>query len=540
MTNNNYRLIIIFITVFLITNGTFFILCEKDIVLDYINKFGDWTNAILLKSTYIFLAYTLANSAYNIDYVLPKVAHSLFVIKYFDKLNGWLGFSSKGELEAYLEVAKQSYSPLYKDFLKGIYNNIVQPLYTSVWNPLFSSLYKNNNSINLSNQNAIESRDRIKYVLAMSNDAKEELIQKLDIIQALNKEFYNKMITAYTLGAKIFDDVLKKKDQPLYSLEFLAPYFNRNYFYDKLIVHNDNISIDSRGDEHITQYLHQLNPLYPDAFVIKTLQLQNYDLDDINFSNTIDNWYINVTGFATVPQTNFALGYRPMMVYECSFEIPVVEIFYATPISGNFVLFLKERADIQHEVIIKDNNFFLDQYRGDISAAYDQAFQTLKGSVSEIQRETSALSVQLNSVIAATVGLIGISSQYVDSITAINMLSDAITNSEIGSALANVFIKYGQPVPEMLRQYAPLPNPQDYLLPGESLLEPSTSSSLTPNAGTPTPYFNWKTIGVIILAGSAIAGGVYLWKNGYLDSNVAVETAKTLKETLQEKYINFK
>lgn len=73
--NKNIQLIVVLVATFLITNGTFFVLCEKDTILDTINRVGDWTNAILWHSSKAFLFYAGADSFYNIRYLVPKVAN---------------------------------------------------------------------------------------------------------------------------------------------------------------------------------------------------------------------------------------------------------------------------------------------------------------------------------------------------------------------------------------------------------------------------------------------------------------------------------
>lgn len=532
MQKKQLELLIAVGLLFILTSGTSFLLCEKDIVLEYINRVGNWSNAILLKSTYVFVAYTLANSAYNINYILPKVVHSLFVIKYFDKLNGWLGFSSKGELERYLENAKQAYSPLYKDVIIGLNNNVGVPLYNNLWAPFFSvSDFKCEKSVKL------EFRDRFIYLPILSRNDNNALEYNLNTIKYVQQQFYQKMLEAHKKSAKLFDDVLQLKGQPLYSLDFLSPFLSIDYYGQKLLVHNDNISVDSQGNEHITQYLHQLNADYPQAFVVQTIQLQNYDVDDITFSNRIDNWYLNIVGFATVPQTNFAAGYKPMAYYECSYEIPVVDIYYLTQNSGDFILFLKERPNEPVEIIIKNDNFFIDGYRGDITAAYDRAFTGLHEQIAQVHQETLSMSTQLTSLIAATVGLVGLATHHYDSINATNLISEAIINSSMGAELANVFLSHSQPVPEFLRQYTSLTNPQDYLLSGESLIDTNPLSALNdaPKAnGSILPYIG---TGVAILGAIGITW--YLTKYG-MDVSPVTETIKTFKETLQDKYTNFK
>src|SRR5690606_7468025 len=132
----NRKLILILIVTFLITNGTFFALCEEDLILKYINRFGDWTNAALWHSSKAFLFYAGADTFYNIRYIAPKLAYTLAPVKWADKLNGWLGGSSTGELEKHL--AQDKYCPLYKDFLVGVNNNIGLPFYNTIWYPILS------------------------------------------------------------------------------------------------------------------------------------------------------------------------------------------------------------------------------------------------------------------------------------------------------------------------------------------------------------------------------------------------------------------
>lgn len=533
--DKNRKLILILIVTFLITNGTFFALCEEDIILKYINRFGDWTNAALWHSTKAFLYYAAADTFYNIRYIAPKVAYTLAPIKWADKVNGWLGGSSIGELEKHL--AQDKYCPLYKDFIIGLNTNLGLPIYNNVWHPILSLF--NPKVQNLDKAVNVSIVERVKYKPVLDSETGNLISHKLSRIEASSRDFYQKILGSYNLGATLFDDVLKLKGQPLYSIDYLSEFLAFDYYKQKLMVHNDNISIASNGDEHTTQYLHQINPIYPQAFQIQTIQLQNYDCDDTDFSNRIDNWYLNVVGFASVPQTNFAAGYRPMAVYECSYEIPVVDIYYITRDSGNFVLFLKERSDLPINIIFKDNQFFVDGYRGDVTLSFDQAFSTLKEQLSVVQHETQAMSVSLTSVIAATVGLIGLTTQHLDSINATNLLSDAIINSGIGQDVAFVFLKHGHPLPEILQQFAQNIDliPNSPRLSGD--LSPSAFSSLSSqDTGVPTPYL--KYFSTIVLAVGAIGGGIYLWKNGYLDYNTAVSTVKSFEETLREKYINFK
>ena len=535
MQKKQLELLIALGLLFILTSGTSYFFCEKDIVLEYINRIGNWSNAILLKSTYVFVAYTLANSAYNIDYVLPKVAHSLFVIKYFDKVNGWLGFSSKGELEAYLEVAKQSYSPLYKDFILGTYNNIGLPLYNSILAPFITKPEHKPIS-----EKVIEPHyyERLKYAPILSENQHNKLLVQLQTIEKINTQFYQKILSVYDKSAVLFNDVLKLTNQPLQNIDFLSPFFSLDYYEKKLSLSEDILSVDSQGNERIVHsFLHEIDSAYPQTFEIRSIQMQNYDIDDVGFENTIDNWYISVTGFATVPQTNFALSYAPMIVYECSFDIPVPEVYYLTENSPYFILFLKENADKSYQIINKNDSIFIDPYRGDISNAYSDTMSHLKEQVAQVHVETLGLTKQLSSIIAATVGLVGVVTHQLDNIATINVLNDIIVNSEIGKDLANVFLSHSQPVPEFLRQYVSLSNPQDYLLPGETLAEtklPTEINDVPKPNGSILPYIG---------AGVAILGAIgltwYLTKYG-MDANPVVETAKTFKETLQDKYTNFK
>lgn len=127
MKNNKQILIIAFIALLFISTGSTYALCDVDPTIKTIRWFGDTTLEILKYSGYISLSYAFANGCYNYHYYIPKIGQSIFLIKWGDKLNGWLGFSSKGVLEQELELAKLTYSPLYKDFLEGVNNNFVAP-----------------------------------------------------------------------------------------------------------------------------------------------------------------------------------------------------------------------------------------------------------------------------------------------------------------------------------------------------------------------------------------------------------------------------
>lgn len=548
MQKKQLELLIAVGLLFILTSGTSFLLCEKDIVLEYINRVGNWSNAILLKSTYVFVAYTLANSAYNIDYVLPKVAHSLFVIKYFDKVNGWLGFSSKGELEAYLEVAKQSYSPLYKDFLLVVNNSMGIPLYNNLWSPFLTicGFKKPVVRTEVVTQYIDRPVDRVTHVPVIDSQQLSELRAVAADCQQVSTDLKFNLTLELSNIRRDWHDFLGRSSlthQMGENLSFLTQFLNENY----VRLNTFSYARVKFSEINRTELDHITDNLILDAVVAKFNLFTSQILENKSKSPVP----ALAAYFSDIHEAEGSLiicNISDIFTNDREFLGVRIPHNQLTSTEGLRLLeFLKNSTNTEANFLKynpEQNNLIIKGFFAVSNLDPEGLFEDTSAHISVLNSQLAQASVAFTSLAGLATGLVDSSHSLLHAIDLINNFNASLQNTEIGATVASVFMHYGQPLPEVLQHYASqshiLPNPQDYLLSGESLSDPSTPNSIISNGDNPESYFNWKTVGIGLLTCCAIGGGIYLYKNGCLDYNTAVESAKTFKETLQDKYTNFK
>lgn len=118
-----------------------------------------------------------------------------------------------------------------------------------------------------------------------------------------------------------------------------------------------------------------------------------------------------------------------------------------------------------------------------------------------------AATVGMTTLFAAAAGIAHVAPDILTHMDSIQLLTIALANPEIGAEIANVLMAAGHPIPDFLQQYAVIPNPQD-LGPVENLTrEPSMILPQTMES------FNYKYVGVAILAAGALGLGFWYLKN---------------------------
>jgi len=547
--NKNVNLIVVLIATFLITNGTFFVLCEEDAILNYINRVGNWSNAILLKSAYVFAAYTLANSAYNIDYILPKVAHSLFVIKYFDKVNGWLGFSSKGELEAYLEAAKQSYSPLYKDFLTGVNNNVGLPLYNNIWNPFltFCNLKifgSNSASAEVITQYVDRTVDRVTHVPVINSqqltDLQSTMIDCRHIVTDLKfnltlelsniRRDWNEFLSRTNVTNHVGED-----------LSFLANFLSEDYVRSNAysFARVDFSNINRSALYHITDTA--ILDAAVTQFNLYTAQLINQQANrGVKGAPLLVAYYSDVIS----PEGSLIIC-NISSVFTNEQEFLGIQVSHEQlNTSGGLRLleFLKNSSNPQKNFLsynLDSNNLIIKGFLAVTNLDPEGLFNETSMHINALSSPLAQVSVAFTGLASLATGLVDSSQGILHAIDLINNFNSSIQNTEMGAAIASVFMQYGQPLPEILQHYVSgtlvLPNPQEFS--NVDFLNGPTPLSNVPDSSVPTPYFSYIGAGIVILGTIGVTW--YLTKYG-MDASPVVESAKTFKESLQDKYVNFK
>lgn len=587
MENKNIKLIIALIAVFLITNGTFFVLCEKDIVLHFINRFGNWTNAALWHSSKAFLFYAGADTFYNIRYILPKTAYAFAPVKLADKLNGLLGGSTTGELEKHL--AQDKYYPLYKDFLAGIHNNVSLPLYHNIWCPLlgYSGIRPIEKKIEIPifvDRTKIEYRDRTTIRTEYRTRDNENILSVRESLEDFRSAVNQNSILLNGLQQKFADihseiDRLKllERLQTLHITELQEicrldnDWLPSNHQIVRIVEDSDEFRL-STGE-----MVNGLRVYYKSKSIFNSTDAeQSLLISGFWFFNTYPNICNLITGYSSNAVTSdIRVAYKNKNIdsSNCSFidldtlsDIKIIDYFRETAISGttepqNSFNLLIERVDQRLTEIAgrRSNQGSQTDNLSERSVVLDQVGEFLdtesQASINMLSRQDPAESFFNNSATnasaAATMGTLGIigalSHLPVNDIMTIfthflgmSTFEPLLCNPDVVRCLVNIYVQTTGSIPGILADACNLPNPQDYLLPGESLLDQSTLNSVSSNGDNPGSYFNWKTIGIGLLACCAIGGGIYLYKNGYIDYNTASEGAKTFKETLQQKYTNFK
>jgi hypothetical protein len=553
MNTKNTKLILILIVTFLITNGTFFAFCENDIVLDYINRIGNWSKAILWHSTFIFGTYTFANMAYNIDYVGPKILHSLFIIKYADMLNGWLGFSSKGELETYLATAKQGYSPLYKDFLLGVNANVGLPIYNNIWSPFISFCsFKNSNANIVRTERVTEyvdrPVDRVNHVPVINTQQFSDLQAVVSDCHQVATDLKFNLTLELSNIRRDWNSFLSRSNVTNHvgeDLSFLTQYLNENY------VRSNSYSfsrIDFCNINRVALYKITDLTILNDAvtkFNLYTSQIsERQAIRGLEGAPSLIAYYSDVLS----PEGCLIIcNISTIFTNDREFlGIQVPHDQLSTSAGLRLLEFLKNSSNPQTNFLRYNtdaNNLIIKGFLAVSNLDPEGLFEETSIHINALNSHVAQASIAFTGLASLATGLVDSSQGILHAIDLINNFNVSIQNTEMGGAIANVFMHYGQPLPEILQHYASnsitLPNPQDFAS-AEFLNapQPMHSSISSSDAGIPTPYF--KYIGTIVIVVGAIGGGIYLWKSGYLDYNSAVETAKSFQETLREKYINFK
>lgn len=584
MDKNKIILILALIATFLVTNGTFFVLCEKDIVLDYINKFGNWTNTALWHSSKAFLFYAGADTFYNIRYVAPKLAYAFAPIKWADKLNGYLGGSTLGELEKHL--AQDKYCPLYKDVFNGTYTNIGLPLYNNIWAPSISFLGLKPLIIEKKvpifvDRPQIEYRDRVERQIIEHYKDNENILSVRDSINNLQSAVVQNTLLSNGLQQNFTE---------------IQDEFNRLDLLGRLDrLHITVIQDICRQDNEWLPTNHQLLRIVEDdEFMLSTGYaapgLRVFYKSKSIFGNSQSEHSLLISGFwfyntypkiaelidgystsAVANQINIRYQNNSIDSSICTFihkdtqeEINILDFLRNNALSGleqpqnNFDLLI-ERVNQRLDNIVQfgglnqgsqtetvsENSVILNH----VSEFLDEETRT---SIDMLSRQDPAEAIFANSAIntsaATTMGVLGIIGTI--SVLSTNDLftvfshflgftpfEPLLTNPDAVKCLINIYIQATGSVPGILADACTFPNPQDYLLPGESLLEPSSPSNISniPNPGIPYTYY----IGAGIVFLGTIGVTWYLTKNG-LDANPVVEAAKGLKENLQDQYVNFK
>lgn len=546
MQNNTFRLILAFIAVFLITNGTFYALCEKDIILDYINKFGDWTNALLWHSSKAFLYYAAADTFYNIRYIAPKLAYALAPVKWADKLNGWLGGDTLGELERHL--AQDKYNPLYKDALNGLHSNVGVPLYNNFWQPCLSFFgIKSSNTEAVRIERVTEYVDRtintvtyvpvvnpqqmaeVQTVIADGKQLAIDLKYNLQVELSKIRQDWQKFLSRSNLTNQVGEDLS-------FLTEFLSSDFVSSHCYSFKRVGFSGINktplsqiTDSTIlDSVISKFNIYTSQITEQRVIPGKPTLVAYYSDLLNDGGSLI--ICNISNIFT--NDNEFLG----------IQIPHAHL--NTNGGLRLLEFLRNSSSSQGNVLMynpESNNIIIKGFLAVSELNPESLFDETNAHISALSSHLVQASVAFTSLAGLVTGMVESTQGIVHAIDLINNFNSSIQNTEMGAAIASVFMHYGQPLPEVLQHYASqpavLPNPQDYLLAGEQLLEPNTPTMVNnaPNSGG--SIFPYVGIGLAFIGTIGITW--YLTKYG-MDASPAVETAKSLKETLRERYTNFK
>lgn len=582
MQKNKYILIVALMAVFVITNGTFFVLCEKDVVLDYINKFGTWTTAGLYHSAVIFGVYKLTDYAYNLDYILPKLINSLAPVKWVDRLNGYLGFSSKGELEQYL--ASHSYNPLYKDVITGFYSHIGYPFYNYWYAPLVGVKplkqlgpvvsvpepvvleYIKEKKVTVTNTkyHFIDKHD--EDILRL-NDALNNLADaiKQDTLAHLNKKTTNELREELLL-IKTLEDI------PTYSLNRLKESF-LEYNFTHIRFNDDNDYTSSMRIEHIqffknvphvkikfesssplTDYVLMSTDSFSHMFPV-ILDVGRYKANNTNFNVYFCPAYDETVHFGLLSRYNFnptASVFREMDVQYQFFKNTLMQYGYEMPsvvktnaleametyqlanaeLLNNHVLDLNQDIRLRYIDVGPNNPQDMDEQIPERTTSTRQTTVLPSEESSTLIEENllPAMSVGVLTTLTASQALVLFS--YFFGIETFQAMIH--TNMQVQEALINLYHSNYMELPPIISDAinnSPISGSSNNF---------NFDSIESPN-GLPSNGDNSfvKYLGYGVAALGAFGVAWYLTKYG-VDASPAIETAKTFKETLQEKYVNFK
>lgn len=588
MQKNKYILILAFMAVFLITNGTFFVLCEKDIVLDYINKFGDWTNAALWHSSKAFLYYAAADTFYNIRYIAPKLAYALAPIKWADRLNGWLGGSSTGELEKHL--AQGQYHPLYKDALNGLYSNIGVPLYNNIYapilgikpkkeinqvfmpEPLVFEVVKEKTTL-INKVQIVEKHDEDVLALRDEINKARVALDKLAISKSLNIDDVQIMNEIRSLSkfeeAITYTTTQLQKSFVHYSM-FLADEDRgaeiNSHKIKYLEFHRENnfvkVYFDHPGQLFVGVSLAQFKQEFPiisrlitDIVTPTHSHREEIGADGVWRIKPLSDWaYIDVK-YDIIRQswlrTDFHINPENCLLKVLGGPISFERFDTSTgrahqsgllpeKIREHLMHTLeREQTEFDNQLVSIENAFLnygtRNNPQDDIPSNEEQSSNDIEPSIIDgsIAGET------INWLPAASVGVlttlsVGQALVVFSYFFGIEIFQTMIQNNiHVQEALINLYHANNMEMPTILSDAinnSPAHSTNSFTFDSNS---PTNGTS----SGGDSSFIKYIGYGVVALGAIGIAW--YLTKHG-MDSTPAVETAKNLQETLREKYVNFK
>lgn len=287
------------------------------------------------------------------------------------------------------------------------------------------------------------------------------------------------------------------------NVDYLIPFLSQDYYENNLIIEKQGILRTYPTfwlDNQNVRYTELNNEYKAERLEPVSITLTNNEVD--NLQHPLEN-----------PEA-FTLDIVLKSEHlEGAYSIPVTELMEIEEPQG-FLNFLHPKEGIPQTISIRNNILTIDGYFSTetLGEGVEQALYDIRQNIAvEGQNILSAVTVPTTALIASVVGILNIAPGFFAQFDAINALGTAITNPDFGAALADFFIQQGQPIPEMLRQYAPLPNPQDYMLPGEELYTSTNSATPSVPNSQATPYLLYIGAGILVLGG--LAGAYYVWRN---------------------------
>jgi len=525
--NNLIALLAIFFLL-IFTNGSFFILCDDtNFLVNSIRYLGDATYESLIYTFWIGGGYAVANAGYNAEYIVPLIISKVFVVSWADRINGILCGFQKGGLQEYLIETKKNYSPLYKDAASLGYNYGILPLYNNVYCPLLTYtgikpvekiIYRDNTVI----QYMDRSVESIKFVAALPEscvrDIKSNLLstnRRLDIVS----EKLDTINGHFEALKQIF-----LHENKLLNITFLKDILAFKTYRFRLFKEENDFG-------HIHNVRVQCNSESSISFNPNVIYLTG---DPDRVDPLIYFTHINDYIFLKIQDTRTGL-------------YTYVESTRFIEESDGYALFhyLKSKDELSETIVPVSLNKVGRNYQ--VEGLLQQDFLALQQITSQIENEASTLLSGITQNATSYLTIMSVASMCIlpwaelsQNLNFMNETFILFQKPEVLQALVTTLQSNGQVIPEFLQQYAnqpaTLPNPQDYLLPGESILSPESSIGSSIDNVPSKPNYLLK-FGAIMLTGAFIAGGYYLYKNGF-DTTPLVETAKTFKETLQDKYVS--
>lgn len=351
----------------------------------------------------------------------------------------------------------------------------------------------------------LNTRTEYRYYPALPQEQIDSLSQS---INALQNNVVFRLERIQSLFSKALETLRRIENSqnttqtPGY-VEYLVPFLSRDYYENKLTINRQGLlrTYPTFWLDNVNIRYSELNPDY------RSERLEPVSLTLVN--NEVDN----VQNPLEYPE-----GFTIDVVLrsdnlEGVYTIPVTEII-EIPESHGFLLYLHPKEGIPQRINTRNNTLIIEGYSSTetLGEGVEQAlFDIRRNIVVEGNSILSAVTVPTTALIASVVGILNVAPGFFAQFDAINALGAAITSPEIGAAIAETFIQHGQPVPEFLRQYAHMPNPQDYLLPGEELYTPNATPNASILNASGTPYLLYIGAGLLVLGG--LAGAYYVWRN---------------------------